>query len=131
MTWLGEKSWWPTARAVLIVLHLLAIFILALPSGSPLGAEEYWAASSEVPEQEASESEPGVWNRVLGMREDIVGPFAYYADVAGTRQGWAMFANPLRKSGRVKVEVEREGRWQPAFLTEGEQADWDLSLIHI
>ena len=134
-----RASWWrrswPHLRCGLILLHLLAIFLLALPSNYKMADKNHWKKPKQQKEISAWADRLGVdkedfesflWSvstRYVAMRKAVIRPFAKYADYTGARQGWAMFASPRMNGGRFDVYVQERGEWRLIYST-GTDADW-------
>jgi hypothetical protein len=138
MAW--TKLWpaiWPHGRAALILLHLVGIFVLSLPTPQRLGSRSHWNQAKQQGELKSwadrlgldkEEFESFLWDTAqiyLQARKRVISPFAKYADYAGTRQGWTMFANPRRSSARLEISVEVGGAWQLVFRPHSSEHDWN------
>ena len=131
------KKTWPHVRALLILVHLVSVVILSLPSSNRLGDKSHWDAPSQQDELHAwadrlgvekEEFETFLWNttqKYIAARRWISRPFLRFADYSGGRQGWTMFANPRRTTGRFEIEVEIDGEWELVFRPRDSEADWN------
>lgn len=69
-------------------------------------------------------------DRYVAVHESISFPFAAYAMLTGSRQGWQMFASPQRFPAEVHVDVWRDSQWQPIYRPHSEY-DWNHEqLLH-
>ena len=130
------RRWWPHGRALLIALHLLAVFLLALPASNRLSDQRYWHEPAQqaglrswagrlgMPKEELQTFLWDLSQSYVKTRRRLVWPFLIYADYSGARQGWTMFANPRRTTGRFDIEIETEGQWHAVYNRRSDALDW-------
>lgn len=130
-------SRWARARphlgAAFILFHCVAVVMLALPGDAVVGRAR-WASTNtksdfagwsralgkigvEMPPEQLGERVHSVAEAYVNVRSSIITPFAYYREVAGTKQGWAMFASPQRHPVEVHVDGFEGGSWRPLYRT--------------
>ncbi|MCO4770460.1 MAG: hypothetical protein KDA24_10565 [Deltaproteobacteria bacterium] len=132
--------YWPQLRALLILLHLVAITLMALPA--PVGSER--ADTYEVQEvkdqleqlssalervgisaspAEIAETLISTSGRFLQARRAVLKPFRPYYRWAGTRQGYRMFSGVSHYGNRLHIEIEEGDAWRTIYLAHSEE-DW-------
>lgn len=143
------RRWFVELRAVLVALHLFAVFVMAFPA--PVGG--LGKATRSAPGVKSIFAELGsltgmdadvlmdttfdgleVW---LDARMDVLRPFRPYYNHLGTKQGWRMMAVVNRKPSRLRVEVDGkvvyrtgdpDARWMAHVLeasrTRGVMFEW-------
>lgn len=128
---------WPHLRVAMILLHLVAMFVLALPSSGRLVNRSQW----EQPKQQADMKrwadtfgvEPEALDRFLWKWSQryartlrwVGRPFLKYSDYVGARQHWTMFSSPRRRTGRHEIEIEVDGEYRLIYRTKSDSADWN------
>lgn len=134
------RKLWPHARAVLVIVHVLAVITLALPGEGILNKSRWqsgnvksdfagWAKTlrslgvDTTPERVAERAH-GVAEGYIEARDVFAAPFDHYPQVTGARQGWAMFASPQRHPVELHVDVLVAGTWQPIFRPRSRRYDW-------
>jgi hypothetical protein len=132
---------WPHIRAVLIVVHLVAIAIKAFPApggGMKRGAWkdptvqaefDAWRGRLSVVgvDVSAEEFEERLWQFATGYNngvKSLTGPFDPYYRYCGTWQSWRMFVAPHRHPARLHIDVETAGEWQPIYVGRSEVHEW-------
>ena len=130
-------SSWARARphlwAAFILLHCVAIVVLALPGDAVVGRARWASANTksdfagwsralgkvgvEVPPEQLGKRVYGVAEAYVSARSAIIAPFVYYRELAGAKQGWAMFASPQRHPVVVHVDAFEGGAWRPLYRT--------------
>lgn len=142
----GRARWWPQVRAALLLLHLAAVVLAALPA--PVGTDRHSAYRTRHAQAElkrVTEQLEGIGveltpkeledllvdtsKQVLTVRKAVLAPFAPYRDLLGTRQGYRMFSGTSRLSDRLHVEVREEGAWRTVFLTRDPEYPWLRSAL--
>jgi len=136
-----NRGLWPQVRAALLLLHLFAITLMALPA--PVGADrssnyegpqarrELAQVSDSLarvgveasPEQIAALS-IGISKKVLALRRLALAPFRPYYSLFGTRQGYRMFSGVALYGDRLHVQVEEAGQWRTLYLARDDAHDW-------
>ena len=131
----------PHLRATLILLHLVAITLMALPA--PVGADK--TSHYQGPEAEAQLAQIvnaldrvgieatgddvvdlslAVARPVMAARRAVLNPFRPYYTLAGTRQGYWMFSGTSLYQNRLHVEVRDRGEWRTLYLAGAPNARW-------
>jgi hypothetical protein len=125
----------------LVLLHLLAITLMALPAPGEGMIRAAWkdpsvqaefAAWTErcnhlglhVTEQEFEDRLWTVASTYMAARQGILAPFEPYYETCGTLQSWRMFAGPHRYPGRLRVDVEEEDMWRPVYVQRDSGHSW-------
>jgi hypothetical protein len=128
--WAGAR---PHLGGAFILFHCVAIIVLALPGDAVVGRARWAAANTksdfagwsralgkvgvDMPPEELGKRVHGVAEAYVGVRSRIITPFAYYREVAGAKQGWAMFSSPQRHPVEVHVDGFEAGSWRPLYRT--------------
>jgi hypothetical protein len=142
------RALWPHLRAGLLLAHLVAITLMALPA--PLGADR--ASSYEGPQAEEelarvasalrrvglrvtpdqiAEASLRSARRILAVRRAALLPFEPYYALAGTTQGYRMFSGVALYSDRLWIEAQIDGGWRTLYLARDPEHDWHaLALDH-
>ncbi|MEM7435134.1 MAG: hypothetical protein AAF436_08280 [Myxococcota bacterium] len=127
-------------RAALISLHILAVLILTLPSSRQMLRREVWDRSSNQAAfaaladtfswlgfESTEDFDRWLWGvatRYVHVRDTISEPLVVYADLAGVRQGWAMFSRPRERPIQLQVDVASSLRYQPIYQTGSREHDF-------
>lgn len=141
-----SSAWWPHLRAVLILVHLVAVTALALPAPGggmdrrtwrePTVQAEFAAwrarllAFGVVVEPKAFED--ALWAgsvALMDARSKVLAPFQPYYDLTGTHQSWRMFVAPHLHPARLHIDVRRGGEWSPVFIERDDTAVWKRSVL--
>lgn len=129
---------WERVRAVLIALHVLAVIVLALPSGAEFTNKRNWTNKNMRADLAAWANRFGTTPTEL---EATIKSYAKYYVVAhrwmirpvlpykrylGVRQGWSMFSSPQRHPGEYRVEIQRgdSKEWIPIYRSRSEEYNW-------
>lgn len=142
----GRARWWPQLRAALLLLHLVAVLLAALPA--PVGTDRHSAYQTrqaqaelkritnqlegigvELTPKELEDLLVDSSKQILGVRKAILAPFVPYRDLLGTRQDYRMFSGTSRMSDRLHVEVREDGAWRTVFMTRDPQYPWLRSAL--
>lgn len=139
------KKAWPHLRAALVITHCLAIVLIGLPNGRLL-SKAAW-------ETDNLKSDLSGWSRGLGkvgirttpealgarvhsvveayvaVISVVSAPFTHYPDIAGTHQGWAMFASPQRHPAEVHVEIMEDGVYRTIYQSRSAEHTWRRSVF--
>lgn len=132
---------WPHVRAALIVVHLVAITLMALPAPGGGMNRKAWKDPTVQAELtawatrlsgwgltiETGELEDHLWDFstvFMSVRTKALAPFRPYYRTVGTSQSWRMFVAPHRYPSRLEVAVEREGSWQTIYVARSPDKDW-------
>lgn len=138
-TWHGK--WLGHARAAFVLLHVLAMLVLALPDASRLGDRAVWKARGTQLDfkqwaerlqglgfdTDAKRFERWLWDLSQGylkLRAVLVAPFDPYRRVAGMTQSWRMFSNPQRRPARLHIDVKDGGQWRPLYVGRSDEFEW-------
>ena len=134
-------GWFAHLRAILIVLHLVAITWLALPA--PGEGLSRWAWRDPTVQEELADwtarlnrwgypitqaqFEDDLYN-VASTYESVrnwpVPVFGYYYGLCGTFQSWRMFAGPHRYPSRLLIDVDEGGTWRPVYVQRDPEHSW-------
>ena len=136
-----SRAWWPHARAVLVLLHVIAVLMLSSPDlGGGLSKKAWqteaiqtefaaWADrfnrwGADTTTQKLTDD---VWEVAMGwteLREKLLRPFDPYHRYLGVRQRWRMFAGPNRVPAKIRVAVEIEGEWRTVYEARSAEHTW-------
>ena len=134
---LEDRRWFTELRAVLVLLHLVAIFCMGAPApvgGLAASTKEApgvrqiftdVSASTGIP---AEDLEAVTWTTLkvwLDARDWVIKPFRPYYNRLGTRQSWRMMAVVNRRPARVRIELDGE----LAYRTGDPDARWMAELL--
>ena len=134
---LEDRRWFTELRAVLVLLHLVAIFCMGAPApvgGLAASTKEApgvrqiftdVSASTGIP---AEDLEAVTWTTLkvwLDARDWVIKPFRPYYNRRGTRQSWRMMAVVNRRPARVRIELDGE----LAYRTGDPDARWMAELL--
>lgn len=128
-------------RALFISLHVTVVLVLAFPQPGAFMHEKQWrrpdvqaafgsvsqalgvvGAELSPAEVQAIAWEGGsLWQR---GRRRTVKHLQFYVKYCGVKQGWSMFANVPQKSGRLEIEIEQGGVWEPIYISQDPAHDW-------
>jgi hypothetical protein len=128
----------PKLRAGLLLYHVVAVIVLALPRGS--FSEARWQARgtrADIAEWDTKLKKIGLLSRDASfenhlrsaakgyakVRRTLTLPFEDYASVTGMRQGWAMFASPQRHPSELWIDMQVDGEWKPIYRPTGAALD--------
>lgn len=137
---------WPHLRAVLIIVHVVAILLFALPNpGSALNRRAWKTPAVQLEMKRWSErltsmgrptTPPqledelyAVAKRWYDLRAGLLEPFSPYHRYLGIRQPWTMFAAPHRFPARLEVHIEVDGKWKPVYIARSDEHDWQRTLM--
>ena len=115
-------------RAAYVLFHAISIVVLALPAG--LTSETRWNAKTtqrdlahwaarlrdlgvETTKESLEARLKGLAESYIDARTAIAWPFALYARVTLSHQGWAMFASPVQRPYELHVDGWVNGEWVP------------------
>lgn len=132
--------------ATLVLLHLVAVTLMAIPAPGGGMARSSWkdptvqaelqawhqTLSPLLPGVDAAQFEEGLYafaSRYMKARGAVLKPFAPYYRYAGTVQSWRMFVAPHRYPARLRIEVERGGAFETVYLARDAEADWLASHL--
>ncbi len=138
---------WEHIRGVLILLHIVAIALMALPAPQggmkknawkePTVQAEIQAWSSRLNrigyETTPAELETDLWEIAtdfMGVRKTVLRPLQPYARFLGTQQSWRMFVAPHRYPTRLHVEIKEPGQdWQTIAIYQDPEHPWKAELF--
>ena len=138
------RAIWPQIRAALLLLHLVAVGLSAVPAPEGGLSRSAWKDPTVQGELKAwaenlralglsvsaDEFEDGLWGFATAYmkgRKQVLAPFKPYYRYCGTTQAWRMFVAPHRYPARLFVEVsEREegDDWRLVYEQDTPGADW-------
>jgi hypothetical protein len=136
-----EPRWRRQVRAVLILLHLIAVTVMAFPSPGEGMYRQAWdepnvqqdlavwrgflgAVGVHMSQEEFTDWLWQVALRYTRTQDLLERPFQPYYAVCGTIQSWRMFAGPQRHPSRLVVEVEERGAWRTIFVERDPHHRW-------
>lgn len=137
----STPDWSDHLRGVGLVLHVVAVLLLALPSVGGLLSRSAWREPS-VQEEFASwagmlssvgiqrtpeQLEEQLWSLATGYREvhrSLIAPARPYAVWLGTGQGWMMFPAPEQNPATLQIDVEIDGVWKPIYRARSAKYPW-------
>lgn len=137
---------WPHIRGVLIALHVASLVILSLPTEGAVHNRARWKTANakadlrqmarrlqgwgiDTDEQRLARDLWALGSAYLTVQRPLAWPFAVYAKVTGSRQGWQMFASPQRHPAELHVDVEIDGQWQPIYRPQSDAHDWNREQL--
>ena len=138
-----SSSVWTHLRTGLITVHLVAIFLMALPNPSaglqrsawrdPTVQQEFAVWRSRLTwlgvEMTPKEFEEHLWDFASGfhgVRRAVLAPFDPYYRHFGTWQSWRMFVAPHRYPARLHIDIqEASGGWTPIYVARSEEYSWN------
>ncbi len=134
-------GWFAHLRAILVILHLIAITWLALPS--PGEGLSRWAWQDPTVQEELAdwtgrlnrwgypitqaEFEDDLYNVASAyesVRSRPIGLFGRYYGMCGTFQSWRMFAGPHRYPSQLLIDVEEDSAWRPVYVQRDPEHAW-------
>lgn len=142
----GMHTWWRHVRAALVLIHLLAVVVLAVPSLRAAMDRRSWRNPTVQGELEAFAErldsvgihltpktlEQKVWRYAVAYNrvyEALEAPFFPYRHWVGVRQPWVMFVAPHRHPARVEIEVEEDHRWRLVYRARSDEHTWHRTLF--
>jgi hypothetical protein len=142
-----ERTHWEHTRGVLLLLHILAVLLMALPAPQGAMRRDAWEDPTVTAEFEAwserlshmgyeTTSEDlktelfALANDFTEVRKKVLAPVQPYARYLGTQQSWRMFVAPHRFPTRLHVELKRTGEeWQTISIYQDPVYDWKAELF--
>jgi hypothetical protein len=139
--WRRVRAAWRHVAAALVLVHLLAITLHALPSpGSGLNRRD-WAQPTVRGEFEAwqgrlaavgveltvDELQDVVYDIARGYHhwhQGLTEPFEPYYRTCGTWQSWRMFVAPHRYPSRLQIRIRQDRRWLVVYEARSPTAAW-------
>jgi len=127
------------ALAAGVSAHLVAVTLGAAPSASGGLNRSAWQDPTVQAEFAAWSARLGGWGgtpaaleqRLWGVavgweagRSWVLAPFQPYYRWCGTWQSWKMFVAPHTHPTQLRIEVERGGVWQLAYVERSAEARW-------
>jgi hypothetical protein len=127
--------------AAFVAFHLFAVTFCALPSVGSGMNRSAWAQPTVQGEFRAwterfrafgvevtvAELEDFLWEFASGyegVRDQIMRPLRPYFRYTGTWQSWKMFVAPHRYPGRLEIEIDDGGGWQPVYVARSVEHAW-------
>lgn len=135
------RAAWRHIRALLVLLHLIAICVLTTPDLGDTLSRSAWKQPAVQRElapwakrfgQTPQELEDTLWSLATSWREwraRIVRPIQPYSDYFGVRQRWRMFASPNRVPARYEIDIQQGTAWRPIYRSRSDQYTWRRSLF--
>ena len=132
---------WPHLRAALVLFHLTAVVLMAIPAPEggmdrkqweePMVQEEFqtWATMLHV---ETRPFQDFLWElavKFMDVRYRVLQPFRKYYEWAGTDQSWRMFVAPARQPTRVRVEVVFPDETRTLYLQNDPNHTWNARIF--
>ncbi len=135
------QRWWRQLRAVLVLVHVAAILLAAIPAPEggmnraawkdPTVQDELnaWAArlrsaGMELGDEEFQAALWSVGTRYTAVRSFVLRPLRPYYRYLGTNQSWRMFVAPHRYPARLHIDVEEDGAWRPVYVARSPEYRW-------
>ncbi len=133
-------------RALFVLFHLLAIFLLSFPA--PVGGMTEASFKHPATQQsfrsyaealqgvgldiDAAQLEAALWElgtRYMKARAATVAPFEPYLLAVGAKQGWRMFHSVNREPAWLVVEIHpgptlESGAWRRVYESRSDSATW-------
>jgi hypothetical protein len=131
----GRFSRW---RAAFVLFHAASIVVLSLPGG--LTSEARWASKTtqrdladwaarlrdlgfDTDKESLERTLQSLAEGYTGARNALSSPFALYARITLSHQGWTMFASPQRRPYELHVDGRVGDRWLPLHRPQDPNAD--------
>ena len=133
---------WPHIRAALVVAHLLAIGLSAVPAPEGGMRRAAWQDPTVQGEFAAwgdrlrglglgltdAQLEDGLWDfavRYMQVRKAALAPARPYYTHLGTGQSWRMFVAPHKHPSRLELAIDRgDDRWEVVYLQSTPGPHW-------
>ena len=123
---------WPHLRTGLIVLHLIAIILKALPAPEGAMSKRDWAHPTVQAEfrqwsrnlqsigidTSPTELEHSLWDiaqSVTTVRNSTLKPFRLYYRYVGGDQNWRLFVAPHMFPSKLEIDVQIDDEWTPVY----------------
>ena len=134
-------------RAVLILLHVLAVGFLALPQPGVFMHERQWrqpevqqvfravsqglgTVGYTMPPADVHALAWDLGTEWKSGRRRIARYLQPYVKYCGIKQGWSMFAHVPWRSGRLEVELDDgTGEWRPIYVSQDPEHDWQGRVL--
>jgi len=130
----NKTSRWPHVRAALLLVHVAAIMLLALPSTARLRDRARWKDQRTQREitlwadrlqqwgfdTDPQRLEATLWETAqsyVSTRESLSRPLQPYVAVAGVGQPWGMFRSPQRRPGELHVEIDEGEGFRTIYVS--------------
>lgn len=139
------RGWRRSLVGVLLLLHLLAVGIGALPAVQGLSKSGWQGASFQrgleqwviglsrigvvVAKEDLQSLLWGLAHGYQGTRRTLQKPFRPYYRWAGTKQTWNLFSAPDRAPSRLEIDVEEAGVWRPVFVARSDELTWQRRTL--
>lgn len=142
-----EHTRWEHIRGVLILLHIIAVILMALPAPQGAMRKNSWKEPTVQGEIQAwserlnrmgyqntpEELETRLWEVATDFtetRKKVLAPIQPYAKYLGTQQSWRMFVAPHRYPTRLHIEIKESGEdWQTISIYQDPDHDWKADLF--
>jgi hypothetical protein len=140
------RTYWPRIRALLILLHVTAVTLAAVPAPEGGMSRTAWKDPTVQGEFDAwfnrvkslgyagdrRRFEETVWSFAVAYartRGKVLTPFEPYYRYAGTTQPWRMFVAPHRFPGRLSIDIETNGAWETVYTERSPTATWLAPIL--
>ncbi len=132
---------WPHIRALLVLLHCVAVFVMAFPAPGGAMSKSAWKDPTVQGEFAAwtarlnslgwSGTQQDLEDQLftlsasyMDLRSSAIKPFKPYYRYAGTGQSWRMFVAPHRFPARLHIDVREHGEWRTVYVARSSEYDW-------
>ncbi len=133
-------------RAALLLLHLGAVSVAALPSAgeglrrsawkNPTVRAEFTAWADRLTKLGLATDPDALEDTAYGFARSwhavhlaLLRPFRPYYTCCGTYQSWRMFVAPHRYPARLHVDVDRGAGWEPIYVARSRDHRWRSRLL--
>ncbi len=148
----GEKSetsspqrWqgaWPHVRVILILYHVVAVALFALPPPRKMDDRKTWktersqrdlkawarnlsAIGPDISSEQLEEILFSISKKYVLWRKGTADWFTTYVRYTGTRQGWRMFTSPQLRPATLVVEIaDQPGQWTTLYRKNSDSHTW-------
>jgi len=127
------RARWPLIRALLIALHITAVFVVSFPH-SKIADPKRWKLKRTQDEfalwaerltqwgwaYTSAELEANLWKvaqSYLAVRHAVAAPFEPYTQLTDAKQRWGMFRAPNRTPYALLIEVRESRKWRTIYLS--------------
>lgn len=128
-------------RTALVLLHVLAISLMALPAPAGGMSKSAWKEPTVQAEFVSwrgrlaaigveltpEEFEDNLWtfaSGVMEVRSVVLAPFEPYYDYFGTWQSWRMFVAPHTYPANLHIDVRVDEEWKPVYVGRSAEHAW-------
>lgn len=135
------RALWPHTRAILILLHVAAIGLSAIPAPEGGMQRKAWKDPTVQGELAAwggrlrgvglsmsdAQLEDALWAfavRYMQVRGKLLAPARPYYRRLGTAQSWRMFVAPHKHPSRLEIAMDRGQGWEVVYLQSSPGEGW-------